>query len=307
MTRHADGELQTWGRMLFAHAKRGPRHPSGGVRIPTSDAVRREVRLAAKRAPQVMVKVTGGGRGMAVIRAHMNYIDREGDGLIDQGGERHQGCEARREIARQWAREGTPIPERSDRREAFNIMWSMPAGTDSRKLLAAVQALAARQFAGHKYVMALHTHQANPHVHLLVRAESDLGVRLNPRKADLHEWRMEFAAELRQRGIAAAASRQAARGVVKNYPNIWQVKAQGEGRLRNQRPSHKDSQVARDTRADALRAWNGVAGALAQSYKVEDRELAKQVSEFENTMPVGRERAILAERSRAPVEWGLER
>jgi len=63
-------------------------------------------------------------------------------------------------------------------------MWSMPAGTDSKKLLAAVQALAARQFAGHKYVMAMHTHQANPHVHVLVRAESDTGVRLNPRKAD---------------------------------------------------------------------------------------------------------------------------
>jgi hypothetical protein len=61
----------------------------------------------------------------------------------------------------------------------------------------AVQALAARQLAAeHKYVMALHTHQANPHVHagvnylgrrdkiivvdqihVLVRAESDLGVR----------------------------------------------------------------------------------------------------------------------------------
>jgi hypothetical protein len=183
MTRDADPDLQKWGRMLFARAKPGPRHPGRAVRIPTSDAVRREVRLVVKRAPQVMVKVTGGGRGMAVIRAHMNYIDREGDGLIDQDGERHQGREARREIARQWAREGTPIPERSDRREAFNIMWSMPAGTDSQKLLGAVQALAARQFAGHKYVMALHTHQANPHVHLLVRAESDIGVRLNPRKA----------------------------------------------------------------------------------------------------------------------------
>jgi len=111
------------------------------------------------------VKATGGGRGMAVIRAHMNYIDREGNGLIDQDGERHQGREARREIARQWAREGTPIPEWSDRREAFNIMWSMPVGTDSKKLLGAVQALAARQFADHKYVMALHAHQANPHVH----------------------------------------------------------------------------------------------------------------------------------------------
>jgi len=237
----------------------------------------------------------------------MNYIDREGDGLIDQDGERHQGREARREIARQWAREGTPIPEWSDRREAFNIMWSMPAGTDSKKLLGAVQALAARQFAGHKYVMALHTHQANPHVHLLVRAESDLGVLLNPRKADLHEWRMEFAAELRERGIAAAASRQAARGVVKNYLNIWQVKAQGEGRLRNQRRSHKDSQVVRDTRADALGAWNGVAAALAQSDKREDRNLARQVLEFVNTMPLERERAILAQRSRALVERGLER
>jgi hypothetical protein len=268
MTREADSELQKWGRMLFARAKPGPRHPSRGVRNPASDVVRREVRLVVRRAPQVMVKVTGGGRGMAVIRAHMNYIDREGDGLIDQDGERHEGREVRREIARQWAGEGTPIPELSDRREAFNIMWSMPAGTHSKKLLAAVQALAARQFAGHKYVMALHTHQANPHVHLLVRAESDLGVRLNPRKADLHEWRMEFAAELREPGLAAAASRQAARGVVKNYLSIWQIKAQEEGRLRNQRLGHKDGQVARDTRADALRAWSGVAAALAQSDKL---------------------------------------
>jgi hypothetical protein len=307
MTRDADAALRTWGRMLFAYAKPGPRHPSRGVRIPTPDVVRREVRLAVKRAPQVMVKVTGGGRGMAVIRAHMNYIDREGDGLIDQGGERHEGREARREIARQWAKEGTPIPERSDRREAFNIMWSMPAGIDSKKLLAAVQALAARQFAGHKYVMALHTHQANPHVHLLVRAESDIGVRLNPRKADLHEWRLEFAAELRERGIAAAASRQAARGVAKNYLNIWQVKAQEGGRLRNHGPSHKDRQGARDTRADALRAWSGVASALVQSDRWEDRDLARHVLEFVNTMPVERERAILAQRSTAPLERGLER
>jgi hypothetical protein len=307
MTRHADVELQTWGRMLFAHAKPGPRHPSRGVRVPTSDAVRREVRLAVKRAPQVMVKVTGGGRGMAVIRAHMDYIDREGDGLIYQAGERHQGREARREIARQWAREGTPIPEWSDRREAFNIMWSMPAGTDSKKLLAAVQALAARQFAGQKYVMALHTHQANPHVHLLVRAESDTGARLNPRKADLHEWRMEFAAELRQRGIAAAASRQAARGVAKNYLKIWQVKAQEEGRLRNHRPSDKVSQVADDTRAGAMRAWSGVAVALAQSDNWQDRDLARQVLEFVNTVPMARDRAILAQRTQKTVERGLER
>jgi hypothetical protein len=118
---------------------------------------------------------------------------------------------------------------------------------------------------------------------------------------------LEFAAELRERGIAAAASRQAARGVVKNHLNIWQVKAHAEGRLRNQRPSHKDGQVARDTRADALRAWGGVAAALAQSDKGEDRDLARHVLEFVNSMPVERERTILAQRSWAPVERGLER
>jgi hypothetical protein len=118
---------------------------------------------------------------------------------------------------------------------------------------------------------------------------------------------MEFAAELRERGIAAAASRQAARGVVKNYLNLWQVKAQGEGRLRNHRPCHKNGQVAHDARADSLRAWSGVATALGQSDKREDRDLARQVLDFVNTMPVAREGAILAQRGKARVERRLER
>jgi len=118
---------------------------------------------------------------------------------------------------------------------------------------------------------------------------------------------MEFAAELRLRGIAASASRQAARGVVKNYMHIWQIKAQREGRLGNHPPSHKNSQLARDTRADALQAWSGVARALAQSDNGQDRDLARQVVGFVNITPVGRDEAILVERGRAPVERGLER
>jgi hypothetical protein len=55
------------------------------------------------------------------------------------------------------------------------------------------------------------------------------------------------------------------------------------------------------------RAWSGVASALAQSDKWEDRDLARHVLEFVNTMPLERERAILAQGSRAPVERGLER
>ena len=75
---------------------------------------------------------------------------------------------------------------------------------------------AAREFAqielaDHKYVMVLHDHPANPHVHFSVRAESKRGKRLNPRKADLHRWRETFAEKLRERGVEAEATRQASK------------------------------------------------------------------------------------------------
>ena len=46
-----------------------------------------------------------------------------------------------------------------------------------------------RWLADHRYVMVLHDHQANPHVHLSLRAESRHGQRLNPREADLQRCR----------------------------------------------------------------------------------------------------------------------
>ncbi len=83
----------------------------------------------------------------------------------------------------------------------------MPKGTPSDKLAAAVRAFAMDRFAlQHRYAMALHTHQGNPHVHLVVRALSEQGVRLNIRKATLRDWRQRFAAYLREQGIAANAT-----------------------------------------------------------------------------------------------------
>ena len=94
---------------------------------------------------------------------------------------------------------GSLIEDTSDRREAFNIMLSMPRGTDPSSVQWAAREFAKAELADHKYVMVLHDHQANPHVHISVRAESRLGRRLNPRKTDLHRWRETFAAKLRER------------------------------------------------------------------------------------------------------------
>jgi hypothetical protein len=269
-----DAELLECAERLFGRRRQGGSSGSaGGLLLAhawTPRSVRQEIQLAIGRAPQVMVKVTGGGRGMAVVRAHLKYIDREGEGLIDQDGVRHEGGQARLALARAWASEGTPIQDQSDRSEAFNIMWSMPAGTEAQLVLAAVQGVARREFAEHRYVMALHTHQANPHVHLVVRAEPNGSARrLNPRKADLHRWRTEFALELRALGIEAAATRQAVRGDVRTYPRLWQLKAREERRS----PAGALSPRARSetkprSRLAAVQAWRDVAALLARSERI---------------------------------------
>jgi hypothetical protein len=44
-----------------------------------ANAVRQRIQAAVVRhAPQVMIKVTGGGRGMGAISAHLRYISKSG-------------------------------------------------------------------------------------------------------------------------------------------------------------------------------------------------------------------------------------
>jgi hypothetical protein len=64
----------------------------------------------------------------------------------------------------------------------------------------------------HRYAMALHDDQGAPHVHLVVKAVSEQGVRLNIKKATLREWRQEFAHQLRELGVPANATERAVRG-----------------------------------------------------------------------------------------------
>jgi hypothetical protein len=62
--------------------------------------------------------------------------------------------------------------------------------------------------------MVLHTDEPHPHVHMVIKAVSEDGVRLNIRKATLREWRREFARHLRAQGIGANATDKAVRGTI---------------------------------------------------------------------------------------------
>ena len=175
-----DAALVEWGERLFYPGNRIVRS-AGTPRLTALSFGHRAAAVRARleatvlrRAPQVMVKVTGGGRGMAAIAAHFRYIAKAGRlPFEDDRGVVREGKEALSDLVEQWRYGGSEIATTSARREAFNIILSMPRGTDPLIVQRAAREFAKAEFADHRYVMVLHDHQANPHVHLSVRAESE--------------------------------------------------------------------------------------------------------------------------------------
>ena len=288
-----DGVLIQWGDRLFypgnriVKTKLQPKLRALATRQRAAAIRERIEATVVRRAPQVMVKVTGGGRGMMAIAAHFRYISKNGRlDIEDERGETLRGKDTLHDLADDWRFGGTLIDDIGDRREACNIMLSMPRGTDPLTVQRAAREFAQLELADHKYVMVLHDHQANPHVHISVRAESKHGKRLNPRKADLQRWRETFAEKLRGHGVEAEATRQATRGRNRNYQPLWRIKANEDGRLRTSRPTAKRSTNAIASRAAAVAAWREIAQALAASGDKSDRDLAQSVARYVAEMPV---------------------
>lgn len=294
--RDTDGQLQEWGARLFWGKVKGKSGESNALLAqamlsmrPKPTDIRSQIRaVVARDGKQVMVKITGGGKGMGAIKAHMRYISRLGKDeaggkgqtieLEDERGNVIKGREGLTNLADDWRLAGGYIPEDSRRREAFNIILSMPEGTPADAVKDAARAFAQETFEGHKWVMVLHTDTKSPHVHLAVRAERWDGRRLNPRKADLQRWRERFAARLLDRGISALATPARVRGQQRAGQAIWRVKASGRVRRPKSAVRSGAGQVA--ATREAMQAWQKVQSALASSAAPGDRELAQQVERF---------------------------
>jgi hypothetical protein len=194
-----------------------------------------------RRTPEVMVKVTGGGKNTGAVAAHFAYISRKGKLEIETDeGERIAGTDAQRTFLATWHLELSagqyrgPRDQRADAREAklvHKIVLSMPAPTPPEKVLAAARAFAREKFGvRHRYAMALHADQANPHVHMVVKAEDELGRRLHVDKPMLREWREDFAQAMREQGIAANATPRVVRGRNKGKARDGAFRAQRRGK-----------------------------------------------------------------------------
>jgi hypothetical protein len=320
-TLDTDGMLSEWGARLFYPIPKGKGGASGGelpllsavaavAKAMSANEVRSRIRsTVSPGATQVMVKITGGGRGMKAITAHFRYIGRQGKDEVggkgktleieDERGEKIQGCDGLVQLADEWRVAGAYIDDDSPRREAFNIIFSMPAGTPPVAVREATAEAARELFEGHKYVFVLHEHQGAPHVHLSVRVDRYDGVRLSPRKADLDGWRAVFARSLQDRGVNAVASRQPVRAVNRNYVKLWEDRAAGRGQLVRQRPVQRTSARALAARAKAIEAWEQIARALAGSKDPADVRLAVEAVRYLAEVAPGGQAAARVAQDRA--------
>jgi hypothetical protein len=177
------------------------------------------------RTPEVVIKVISpGSNSLAAVRWHIKDISNGKHRMLetDYGELVANKAEAIR-LVEDWdldldeliGRVYFPL-RRKPLKLVHKIVFSMPAGTLPEKLLAAVRGFAQEELApGHRYALALHTDEPHPHVHVLMTAMNFDCVRLNIRKSTLHKWRQSFVRHLRAQGVAAKATRRAARNYVK--------------------------------------------------------------------------------------------
>ncbi|MDQ2655189.1 MAG: plasmid recombination protein [Chloroflexota bacterium] len=186
-----------------------------------------QIRRTVNRAPEAVVKVLSrASNDLKAVGKHLDYIGRWGE--LELEGDDGAGMHGRAGEALledwdldlddvRWQGNPAAASVRKPPKLVHKLMFSMPPGTPPEKVLGAVRNFVRERFAlQHRYAFVLHTDEPHPHVHLVLKAVSEQGVRLNIKKATLRHWRSEFARHLRLLGVPANATERAVRGESKS-------------------------------------------------------------------------------------------
>lgn len=289
---------------LVSLGRKGP-----GRRDQLSSLDIEQVRRTVERTPEVMVKVLSkGGQDAKAVARHLDYLSRRGElELETDDGERLGGKGAQKALLEDWGldmyedRRRSGLLPREDRRPSklvHKLLFSMPAGTPADKVLQAVRNFAIEEFAlQHRYAMVLHTDEPHPHVHMVVKAVSEQGERLNIRKDTLRRWRAEFARNLRAHGVPANATERAVRGQNKcpKADGVFRAMQRGVSTQMQERirvvaeslglgglPLEAGKERLVETRRDVERGWAAVEALVRKDGR---HELATRVHRFAGAMP----------------------
>jgi hypothetical protein len=290
---------------LVSHGRRGP-----GRRDRLSPAQIQQVARTVARTPEVMVKaLPAGANSVAAVRQHLAYVGRQGDvELLTDDGQHLQDRDAASDLIEDWdldlaeCQSGLGgLQGRRAPKLVHKLAFSMPAGTPADKVLAATQGFCREQLAlKHRYDLALHTDEPHPHVHVIIKAISEQGERLNIRKATLRQWREEFANQLRRVGVAANATPRFVRGETRPRKSDGIYRAARRGASTHMRERVEAAAVAlrradrvgepaklrlRETRRELERGWLATSEALRSQGQ---NALAEQTRHFVRSLPPAR-------------------
>jgi hypothetical protein len=287
---------------IASYARRGP-----GDRAHLTQEEIQLLGRTVRRTPEVMVKVlTKGGHDRKAVGRHLGYLSRDGEVEIETDDGRHlSGQGAEQELLEDWdldleeARRTRALRSRPGMVQpklVHKVVFSMPAGTPPDGLLRATRAFARETFgAKHRYAMVLHTDEPHPHVHMVIKAVSEEGVRVNIRKATLRDWRREFARHLRAQSISANATDKAVRGATRANLTDGMYRAMQRGASRRiweqsgalglepkpaSEASSRESMLR--TRAQVERGWLAAAEILERQGH---QDLAWYVRRFTEALP----------------------
>jgi Relaxase/Mobilisation nuclease domain len=284
---------------IASYGRGGPRETGGRLTPLQLEQIQRTVR----RTPEAVVKVLPrASNDLKAVGKHLDYIGRKGELELETDDGELKGGRIGKDLLNDWdldiddVRRQATLAATKGRKApklVHKLMFSMPPGTPPDKVLGAVRNFAREEFWGqHRYTFVLHTDEAHPHVHLVLKAVSEQGARLNIKKATLRHWRSEFVRNLRLLGVEANATERAVRGESSKAKKdgIYRaslrgdstyVRAQAEivaaellkGNLRVEAGNSKLVQ----TRKEVERGWRAVSEILAREGQP---EIASQVERF---------------------------
>ena len=290
---------------LASYARRGP-----GRRDRLSPGEIAQITRTVRRAPEVMVKVLSrGGQDLKAVGRHMDYLRDRRDGELEletDDSRQLSGEGVTKELLKDWDLDLEAHRNRSDlaargggsQKLVHKLLFSMPAGTPPEKVLAAVKNLAREEFGlKHRYAMVLHTDEPHPHVHMVLKAVSEQGVRLHIRKQTLRQWRQEFTRHLQALGVEANATERAVRGENRQSKKdgIYRASQRGESTHMRERTEMVARELARgsirvesgkvkmiETRDEVRRGWLAASDIL---FLQRQPDLARQVRHFADHLP----------------------
>jgi hypothetical protein len=287
---------------IVSYGRGGPRENGGRL----TPALIEQICRTVQRVPEVVVKVLPrASNDLKAAGKHLDYISRYGKlELETDDGERVHG-RIGKALLEEWdvdiddvRRQGelAATKGRKSPKLIHKLMFSMPPGTPPDKVLTAVRNFAREEFWGqHRFALALHTDEDHPHVHLVLKAVSEQGVRLNIRKATLRHWRSEFARNLRLLGVPANATERAVRGQSRKAmkDGIYRASLRGDStHIRGQAEAvasellkgslrvESGNRTLLETRKRVESGWRAVAAKLAEQSYLDLQSIERFVSEM---------------------------